>query len=206
MWRSISLLLLVIAPSACREPQEPAPETSPAPEAALDPVGRMMLDPLRVEALQPEALVKRLALAPDATIADIGAGPGFLTLYFARAVPRGVVIATDLNASFLAVTEKRARAAGLTNVKTRAVEAEHPGLEAGTIDVAVLCQVDHFLRDRTAYFRELTAALRPQGRVVVINANRHLEAASRALDEASLELVDRWAPSGAYTVLVARKR
>src|SRR5438105_5885682 len=86
------------------------------PERALDPQGRAMLDPIRTQALHPEELVTRLHLAPDATVADVGAGPGFLTLYLARAVPKGQVIAADIRDDYLAVTAARAARAGLSNV------------------------------------------------------------------------------------------
>jgi ubiquinone/menaquinone biosynthesis C-methylase UbiE len=187
---------MALALAACRED----------PEAGLDPAGRLMLDPLRERALEPEALIRRLELAPDATIADIGAGPGFLTLYFARAVPRGRVIATDVDAAYLEVAKRRARAARLENVEIRVVAADHPGLDAGSIDVAVLCQVDHFLKDRVSYLRALTTALRPRGRIVILNFNRHLDGAKSAAEEANLEIVDTWAPSISFTAIVLGPR
>ena len=64
--------------------------------ADLDAVGKQMLDPLREQTLHPTELVARLKLRSDAVVADVGAGPGFLTVPLARAVPRGSVIAPDL--------------------------------------------------------------------------------------------------------------
>jgi hypothetical protein len=56
-------------------------------KAPLDYEGRKLLDPVRFEALRPAELIQRLELRSDARVADIGAGPGFLTLLLARAVP-----------------------------------------------------------------------------------------------------------------------
>src|SRR5262245_11016425 len=123
--------------------------------AALDPAGRLMLDPLREQALHPESLVPRLALRRDAVVADVGAGPGFLTLPPAPAVPEGKVIATDVRPAYLAVAARRAARAGLRNVETRAAPPEDPALPAGAIDLALLCQVDHYLADRARYLAAL---------------------------------------------------
>ena len=59
----------------------------PAVEPELDPSERELLAPSRVRALGPDQLIARLGLARDAVVADVGAGPGLLTLPLARAVP-----------------------------------------------------------------------------------------------------------------------
>lgn len=170
--------------------------------AALDGPGRAMLDSLREEALRPSALVKRLALAPDAQVADVGAGPGFLTLPLARAVPRGAVLATDVRADYLAAAADRAARAGLSNVRTRVVPADRPSLDPASIDLAVLCQLDHYLKDRAAYFAALVPALRPRGRIALINYVRYREADLAAARAAHLRVVDEWAPSPPFFLLV----
>ena len=106
-----------------------------------------MLDPLRAESLRVAELVAQLELDPTASVvADVGAGPGFLTLPLARAARR--VIATDVEPRYLAHLAAEAARAKLTNVETRHASPEAPGLDPASIDIAVLCQVDHYLRDR----------------------------------------------------------
>jgi ubiquinone/menaquinone biosynthesis C-methylase UbiE len=173
----------------------------PALGDELDPVERTMLDPLREQALHPRELIARLQLAPTAVIADVGAGPGFLTLPLAAAVPRGRVIATDVRAEYLATLARRARAAGVANVETRVVPADRPALDAASIDLALLCQVDQYLPDRVAYLRELKRALKPHGRVVLVNYARFRDADLAAARAASLRVVDEWAPSPPFFVL-----
>jgi precorrin-6B methylase 2 len=56
-----------------------------------------MLAPARERALDPSALIARLHLPRSATVADIGAGPGFFTLPWARAVPAGHIGAGELS-------------------------------------------------------------------------------------------------------------
>jgi SAM-dependent methyltransferase len=157
---------------------------------------------MRIVALRPPELVRRLALAPDAVVADLGAGPGFLTLELARAVPRGRVIATDLRADYLAYVAARAADAHLANVETRVVAADAPGLAKATIDLALLCQVDHGLADRAAYFRRVAEALRPGGRVALVNYARYRAPDLEAARAAGLRVLDEWAPSKPFFVLV----
>jgi tRNA A58 N-methylase Trm61 len=147
-------------------------------------------------------MVARLELRPDAVVADVGAGPGFLTLPLARAVPRGSVIATDIRADYLAVATERAAAAGLRNVRTRVVPRDHPGLAPRSVDVIVLCQVDHYLKDRAAYFAELTAALRPGGRIILVNYERNREAALAAARKVGWRIVEEWQPSPPFFLVI----
>jgi SAM-dependent methyltransferase len=187
----IALLLLLAAPSHARDDLP-----------TLDPQGRAMLDPIRKEALRPEQLVARLGVAPTATIADIGSGPGFLTLPLAKAVPRGRVIAADIRDDYLAVVNARAARAGLANVRTRRIPPERPGLEPASLDIALLCQVDHYLRDRAGYLAALVPLLRRDGRVVLINYQRYRAADEAAARQARLRIVDDWAPSPGFFMLV----
>jgi SAM-dependent methyltransferase len=174
----------------------------PVAADALDAQGRAMLDPLREESLRPGELVARLRLRPDAIVADVGAGPGFLTLPLARAVPRGYVLATDVRQDYLTVNAARAAAAGLRNVKTRVIPADRPALDVRSVDVALLCQVDHYLADRATYFAALVPALRPGGRVVLINYVRYRDADLAAAEKAGLRVVDQWQPSPPFFMLV----
>lgn len=175
-------------------------EERPMPE--LDAVGRSYLAPLRNDALAVPRLIERLRLRPSDVVADLGAGPGFLTLPLARAVPDGRVIATDVKRSYLDVLEARAKAEGIANVETRLVAEDESGLRADAVDVVVLCQVDQLLADRAGYFRGLVPSLKRGGRVVIVNYVRFQEVARAAAREASLIVADEWRPSEPFFVMV----
>lgn len=134
--------------------------------------------------LRPDLLLPRLAVPVGGTVADLGAGPGYLTLPLARAVGGGRVIATDVDRAALATLRDRARAAGWGNVETRAVAADDPGLSPSSIDLALLCHVDALLPDRAAWLSRLAPALRPGARLAVVGyapgRGDLLAAASRA--------------------------
>lgn len=177
---------------------------SEATEPVLDAAGRALLDPLRDEALRPVELIERLDLAASAVVADIGAGPGFLSIPLAKVVSRGGVVATDIRADYLEVLRHRAREAKLENVSTRLVGPDHPGPAPASIDLVVLCQVDHYLRDRVHFFEKLALTLRPGGRIAIINSTQHRGRVVAAAELASLDPVDEWQPSPMFFVAVFR--
>jgi SAM-dependent methyltransferase len=172
------------------------------PTRGLDLPGRMMLDPIRVEALKPDELVARLRVGPRDVVADVGAGVGFLTLPLLRVAGR--VIATDLRADYLEVARRRARRAGLPGFETRVVPADRPSLPESGVDLALLCQVDHALADRAGYFAQLKGALKPGGRIALVNYRRYRAPDLEAARVAGLRVVDEWDPSPPFFVLVLK--
>jgi predicted O-methyltransferase YrrM len=205
--RAAAVLLAAVAVAPSVHPAEVEPAGRAELEAAqrspeLDAAGRVLLDPLRLLALRPTELVARLGLPPTATVADLGAGPGFLTLPLLRAVPQGRVVATDRRATYLTVAARRAAAAGLGNLETRVTGADAPSFGERSIDLALLCQVDHLVPDRAAYLKALTPSLRPGGHIVLVNSARYRDAALAAAGAVSLRVVDEWAPSRPFFVLV----
>jgi ubiquinone/menaquinone biosynthesis C-methylase UbiE len=74
-------------------------------------------------------------------VLDVAAGTGDQTVMAAERVgPTGYVLATDISASMLKLASEAARAAGLTNVETRVMDAENIDLDADSFD-AVICQL-----------------------------------------------------------------
>ena len=163
---------------------------------ALDGQGQAMLDPLREKILKPAEVIARLHVKPDAVLADVGAGPGFFIEHLARAVPKGRVIATDIRRDYLDHIDAR----HLANVSTRLVPSDDPSLPP--VDVALLCQVDQYLRDRADYFTRLSHSLRPGGRIVLVNYVEHRAADLAAAARAGLHPVDEWQPSAGFFMMV----
>ncbi len=118
-------------------------------------------------------IVAALNLRPGMDVADIGAGTGFFTLLLAEAVgPQGRVLAVDIAEEFLSAIRRRAASAGLTNVVTVRCPETDVGLPAGSIDLAFICDTYHHFADPVGYMRSVQRALRPGGRLVVIDFER----------------------------------
>jgi ubiquinone/menaquinone biosynthesis C-methylase UbiE len=170
----------------------------------MGPLDHPLLSRTRERSLGPAALVQRLGLPSTAIIADIGAGPGLFTLPFARAVASGRVIATDIRSDLLEIAKTRAHASGLTNIETRLVEASQTGLAPSSVDLAFLCQVDHYLADRAGYFAKLKVALRAGGRIVIVNTPRLRDPALAAAHQAGLRIVSEWRIGSLYFAVVLK--
>ena len=123
---------------------------------------KVLEDPSRDEWQKPHDVVMALNLKPTDTIADIGAGTG----YFARrfAMHAGKVYAVDIDQKLLDIAAKDAPA----NLKTVLATPDDPRLPDGSVDVIFFCDVLHHIENRAAYYPKLAKALKPGGRIVVI--------------------------------------
>jgi ubiquinone/menaquinone biosynthesis C-methylase UbiE len=118
---------------------------------------------------QPDEVMRALAIAPGARVADIGSGGGYFTFRFARAVgSSGKVYAVDIDEELLRRLGERAQREGLTNIETVLAAPDDPKLPAGGVDLIFLCNTYHHLDHQTDYFRRLRAALAPGGRVALV--------------------------------------
>jgi len=123
--------------------------------------------------LQANRLVRRLPIEAGSRVVDIGCGPGRLTLPVARIVgDAGEVLAVDLQPEMLAIVERRSASAGRHNVRTLRAAAGDGAIPAGSYDVALLVTVlgEIPTARRAATMEEIAAALRPGGRLVVVEA------------------------------------
>ena len=117
---------------------------------------------------KPDEVVASLALAPDAAIADLGAGTGYFAVRFAAAAPRGKVYAVDIEPNMVAWLAQRAQKEGLANLEAVQAEPDDPRLPAA-VDVVFMCNVFHHLADPKAYFQAVAGKLEPGGRVVIVD-------------------------------------
>ncbi len=123
----------------------------------------------RAERERPDAVLDALTLRDGMVVADVGAGSGYFTLRLARRVgATGHVIATDVQPEMLAMVKERAAAAGLANVETRLVMPDDAGLAPASIDLALMVDVYHELADPAAVVGGLRRALKPGGRLVLV--------------------------------------
>ena len=125
-------------------------------------------DPGRDEWQKPHEVIQALALAPDAVVADIGAGTGYFAMRLATMIPRGRVYAVDVEPDMVRHLAERARREHRSNVVAVAGTPHDPRLPR-KVDVALLVDVYHHVGDRPAYFRALHGALAPAGRVAIID-------------------------------------
>jgi len=128
-----------------------------------------MLSDRRDEARKPAQVIEALALKPGHVVADIGSGPGYFALRFARAVgPTGRVYGIDIEPEFVEELANQATASGLSNVIPILTTPDTSGLPLACCDVAFFFSVYRHIDDRVGYLRELKTRLRPGGRVAIL--------------------------------------
>lgn len=117
---------------------------------------------------RPDALLDQLGDLEGKTVADIGSGSGFLAFRMAERGAR--VLCVDVDERFLAYILGKRDALGLAGqIELRLSPYDRPSLEAGEVDLVVTVNTYHHIEDRPAYFRRVREALRPGGRLVVVD-------------------------------------
>ena len=115
-------------------------------------------------------LAELLRVQPGAAVADIGAGDGAMAAEMARLVgASGVIYATELSAPQRAAIAKRAQGAALSQVRVIQSATDATRLPEACCDAIYLRAVMHHLTDREQFAGEIHKAVRPGGRVVVID-------------------------------------
>jgi arsenite methyltransferase len=118
---------------------------------------------------QPEEVIRALDIRAGWHVADLGAGGGYFTFRLADAVGRGGrVYAVDVDSGMVGYLERRASKEGYGNVDAILAEPDDAKLPEGSVDLLFTCNTYHHLPDRSAYFARLRRALRPHGRVAII--------------------------------------
>lgn len=124
--------------------------------------------PERATWQRPDAVIAALALAPDAAVADLGAGTGYFAVRLARAVPKGRVYAEDVESDMVRYLRERAAREGLTNLEAVQGEAADPRLPA-SVDAAIMVDTYHHIEDPTGFFGKVRGRLRPGGTLVIVD-------------------------------------
>lgn len=125
-------------------------------------------DPSRDAWQMPGRVIEVLKMSPETSVADIGAGTGYFTVRLAKAVPRGMVYAVDVEPSMLEHIRRRAAGEHLQNVVTVQATGVSPNLPK-PVDIVIVVDTYHHLPNRPAYFRDLTTSLATGGRVAIID-------------------------------------
>jgi ubiquinone/menaquinone biosynthesis C-methylase UbiE len=117
----------------------------------------------------PDKALDIIGIRPGSTVADIGAGSGYMTVRLAARVgPAGTVYANDLQPPMLALLRKRLAREHLGNVQLVQGAADDPKLPPSAIEMALLVDVYHEFSEPQAMLRHLRTALTPGGRLVLL--------------------------------------
>lgn len=119
---------------------------------------------------RPERIMDQLGIVEASVVADIGAGSGWFTIRLSRRVgPQGVVYAQDVQQGMLNAITRRVQREGQANVRTILGTATDPKLPAGIFDAVLIVDAYHEIDDRVRLLTHVARALKPRGRVGVVD-------------------------------------
>jgi ubiquinone/menaquinone biosynthesis C-methylase UbiE len=164
-----TLLLLAACRSEPRQPQFPSAHRDVAPivgdtfstEDARDRLG------------EAQQVMQLAGVKPGMWVADVGAGEGYYTVRLARVVgPKGRVLAEDIMPKVTDQLTDRVQRQRLDNVAVRLGTPEDPKLPPHTFDRIFLVHMYHEVGSPYAFLWHLREGLKPDGEVVVVDADR----------------------------------
>jgi precorrin-6B methylase 2 len=117
-----------------------------------------------------DEILDALQLREGMVVADVGAGTGLFTLELAQRVgPEGKVYAVDVQPYFLDHIGQKARKAGLGNIELVRATQHSAKLFADSVDLVIMCDAYHHVERPADYLSSLKWALRPGGRLVIVD-------------------------------------
>src|ERR1700704_3564416 len=123
----------------------------------------------REEEEAPDVALNVLKIAKGASVADIGAGSGYITVKLAARVgPTGQGFANDLQPQMLQMLAKRLADRRIANVTLVQGTIDDPKLPPASVDLELMVDVYHEFSQPQAMLRHLREALKPGGRLVLL--------------------------------------
>lgn len=140
-------------------------------------VGYILLNPLRKFIENPDKLLGPF-VREGMTVLEPGCGMGFFTLPLARMVgPQGRVVAVEVQEKMLSVLSRRARKAKLLGrMDLRHIGKDGLGIKdlSNRVDFTAAIHVVHEVPDQMVFFKEVWEALKPGGKLLVIEPKGHI--------------------------------
>lgn len=123
-----------------------------------------------------EGIMDLAGIRPGMTVADIGAGEGYYTVRLAKRVgPEGRVLAQDILAEVIDALGRRITREDWKNVSLKLGTVDDPKLPANSFDRVLMVHMYHEISEPYAFLWNLHPALKKDGEVIVVDANRPTE-------------------------------
>ena len=143
----------------------------------------------------PDRALQLIGITPGMTVADVGAGTGYMTLRIARLVgPTGKVYANDVQPEMLRTIQVKVHQQQLGNVEIVQGTVDDARLPANVIDLVLMVDVYHELRHPQAMLKSMFRSLRPTGRLVLVEYRKEdpripiADTHKMSIDEARVEI------------------
>ena len=173
------LLGLLLGGCDAGPPRTKAPQDHAGPFPAADrPVAsivssRWSTEEARDRVNEASEVMNKAGIKPGMTVADIGAGEGYYTIRLASRVGKdGRVLAEDIVAGVRDALAERVARERLDNVSVRLGLPANPRLPDASFDRILMVHMYHEIEQPYEFLWRMRPSLRPDGLVVVVDANR----------------------------------
>jgi len=185
-YNPVKKILLLVLISACNRTSDTKHAQS-AGEIAL-----ILESPDRHKWQMPDRVIRELKLRNGLIVADLGAGTGYFARRIAEKIaPKGISFGYDINPTMVEYMRRDAEERHLAkNYKAELLPSHTPTLDKNRFDLIFLCNTYQYLEPRKQYIATLKEALKPGGRIVVIDFTK-LEKADEESGEVPENLVDK---------------
>jgi SAM-dependent methyltransferase len=170
----LSLLLLPSLLLAACEQQQPQ-SAFPAPKRPVSPIvsPRYSNEDARDSVGEAETVMELAGIKAGMVVADIGAGEGYYTVRLAPLVGRkGRVLAEDIVPETRDALARRVQRESLDNVAVKLGLPNDPQLPDNSFDRIFMIHMYHEIERPSEFLWHLRDALKKDGRVVVVDADR----------------------------------
>lgn len=122
--------------------------------------------------MNPAQILAACNLQTTDSVADFGAGSGFLSREAAKFVPKGNVFAIEIHREIVTRLARDAQDANLTNIHPLWGDIELPGgtrLDDASVNFVIISNVLFHLDDKIACIKEAKRVLKPDGRLLIVD-------------------------------------
>ena len=124
--------------------------------------------PSREVTEQPQHVLEALNLKSTDVVADIGAGTGYFSFRISPLLPKGKVLAVDIQPEMLDIIDFLKQENHITNVEPILGSVTNPNLPDESIDLALMVDAYHEFEYPHEMMEGVVRSLKPGGRVVLV--------------------------------------
>ena len=115
---------------------------------------------------KPEEILDALNIKKGQTVADIGAGSGYLTVKLSERIDAtGTIYAVDIQQEMLDYTNKRLAEKGIKNVSLVLGTMDDPKLPPNSLDIAILLSTYHEIAQPNRFHEKNQVGFKTEGKI-----------------------------------------
>jgi ubiquinone/menaquinone biosynthesis C-methylase UbiE len=116
---------------------------------------------------KPDVVISTMELKGTETIADVGAGSGYFSFRFASKLPKGKVIAIDIDPEMIRHIHHKVMSSDIKNIDVVLASEDDPKIPE-KVDIVFICDVLHHLKNRDKWLDKLYSEINKGAKLILI--------------------------------------